>query len=254
MVDLHYKISGRGEPVIILHGLFGMLDNWQSIANRLQEHFMVILVDLRNHGRSPHTPTHAYAEMAEDVVHVMDQEGIPAAHIIGHSMGGKVAMQIAIDFPVRLNKLIVVDIGPKAYPAGHDDIFEALFAVNLSEIHYRADAEKILLERMSNYGVRQFLLKNLQRNADGTYSWRFNLAVLYQEYMKIRGEIGGETTNVPALFIRGGDSDYITDADWISINGKFPNAYLETIPHAGHWVHADQPEALYGVVKQFLLL
>lgn len=254
MIDLHYKISGRGEPLIILHGLFGMLDNWQTIANRLQDYFLVILVDLRNHGRSPHTNTHSYAEMAEDVVHLLDKEGISAVNVLGHSMGGKVAMQMAFDFPERVRKLIVVDIGPKAYPAGHDEIFDALKAVNLSEVNYRADAEKILLEKIANYGVRQFLLKNLQRNGDGSYSWKFNLAVLYQEYMQIRGAVTGDAAEIPTLFIRGGDSDYISNADWEEIFKLFPQARLETIPNAGHWVHAEQPDALYGVVKQFLML
>jgi esterase len=254
MLDLHFKALGQGEPLIVLHGLFGMLDNWQTIGTELSERNMVYLVDQRNHGKSPHAPQMNYSLMAEDIVHLMNREGITSATILGHSMGGKTAMQTAIEFPDRVNKLIVADIAPKGYPPGHDEIFEALYSIDLAKVHYRSDAEDVLLQKIEDFGVRQFLLKNLQRNKDGTYSWKMNLDVLRDDYAHIRGPVSTDNYNGPSLFIRGERSGYILDEDWPAIQEQFPMAKLETIEDAGHWVHADQPDKLFNHVLRFMLL
>lgn len=253
MAVLHFKSSGKGEPLIILHGLFGMLDNWQTIANRLDNRYLVYLVDLRNHGRSPHMESMTYPEMAEDIVQLMDAEGIPAANILGHSMGGKVAMQLAFDHPLRVQKLIVADIGPKGYPPGHDQIFEALDAVVLPAVTQRRDAEEMMQQVLHDPGIILFLMKNLQRHTDGSYGWRMNLEVIREQYSSIRGPVSGESFHDPALFIRGSRSDYIPENDWPAIQELFPLAALVTIPDAGHWVHADQPDMLLNEVVRFLL-
>lgn len=254
MLELHFKALGQGEPLIILHGLFGMLDNWQTLGSALSERNMVYLVDQRNHGRSPHAPQMSYPLMAEDLIHLMNREGISSATLLGHSMGGKTAMQAAIEFPERIKGLIVADIAPKGYPPGHDEIFEALYTIDLSAVSYRSDAEKILLDKIESFSVRQFLLKNLQRNKDGSYSWKMNLDVLRDDYAQIRGPVSSETYNGPTIFIRGDRSDYILDDDWPAIQDQFPMAKLETIEEAGHWVHADQPDELLKLVNNFILL
>ncbi|MFN3939804.1 MAG: alpha/beta fold hydrolase [Chitinophagales bacterium] len=253
-MKLHYKVSGNGEPLIILHGLFGMLDNWQTIANALEKDFAVYLIDQRNHGRSPHDPVHTYAAMANDLYAFFIQTGISSAHILGHSMGGKTAMQFALMHPNEVKKLIVVDIGMKRYAGGHNAIFDALLSVDLSQIHYRSDAEKILLERIPDFGVRQFLLKSLQRNPDGTYQWKFNLHGLKENYEpNILAEISAmHVFNGEVLFIKGENSDYLNPSDFTDIQLLFPNAKMQEIPGTGHWVHADQPEKLIACIKEFL--
>lgn len=253
-MKLNYKASGNGEPLIILHGLFGMLDNWQTIANTLEKDFTVYLIDQRNHGRSPHSDTHNYTAMANDLYDFFIQIGITSAYILGHSMGGKTAMQFALTHPNEVKKLIVVDMGIKAYLAGHDTIFEALNAIDLSTIRYRSDAEKVMLDRIPEFGVRQFLLKSLHRNSDGTYSWKFNLDALYNNYYtNILSAIN--STHVfagPTLFLSGENSDYITSADWPEIQLLFPAAGWEIIKDAGHWVHADRPKELVDAIVNFI--
>lgn len=254
-MKLHYKVSGQGEPLVILHGLFGMLDNWQTIANNLEQDFTVYLVDQRNHGRSPHSEVHTYPAMANDLYDFFIQTGITSANILGHSMGGKTAMQFALTHPNEVKKLIVVDIGIKRYSGGHDEIFEALLSVDLTQVHYRSDAEKILVERIPDFGVRQFLLKSLQRNHDGTYQWKFNLHTLKENYeSNILTEISamhvftGET-----LFVKGGNSDYLSQSDFADIQLLFPIAKLIEVPNAGHWVHADQPQKLVELIRTFII-
>jgi pimeloyl-ACP methyl ester carboxylesterase len=192
-----------------------------------------------------------YSLMAEDIVHLMNKEGIASAHILGHSMGGKTAMQTAIEFPERVKKLIVIDISPFGYPAGHDEIFDALYSIDLANVSYRSDAEKILLDKIESFGVRQFLLKNLQRNKDGSYSWKMNLDVLRDDYAFIRGPVSKEVYRGETLFLRGGNSNYITDEDWESIQLQFPNSQLSTIQNAGHWIHAEQPQDVIEQVLRF---
>lgn len=252
-MELNYKHLGEGAPLIILHGLFGTLDNWQSIGKKLAEQFSVYLIDQRNHGRSPHVPVHDYPALAEDVCTFMAEQGLPSANLLGHSMGGKVAMEFSLQYPEMTDKLIVVDIAPKQYTGGHEHIFQALMALDLSAIDERGEAEAALGRFIEEKGTLQFLLKNLSRNKDGHFEWKMNLPVLYRYYQEImgppvaRGYFPGDT-----LFVRGGRSDYILDSDWPHMHACFPNAKLLTIPGAGHWVHADAPEALFVAVEAFL--
>lgn len=253
MLDLNYKSFGQGDPIIILHGLFGTADNWQTVGKKLAEHYTVYLVDQRNHGRSPHHPQMTYADMAEDLHHFMESHWIFKAHIIGHSMGGKTAMQFAWMYPDMVEKLIVVDIAPKAYPGGHEEIFRAMQKLELSQIESRSEAEEALKADISSLGIRQFLLKNLSRKKEGGYRWKMNLDALWTHYDDILAQPPhkGAYTG-PALFIRGGKSRYIQEADEALIQKEFPGARVATIEEAGHWVHAEAPKALLQQVHTFL--
>jgi esterase len=253
MLDLNYKSFGQGDPIIILHGLFGTADNWQTVGKKLAEHYTVYLVDQRNHGRSPHHPQMTYVDMAEDLHHFMEAHWIFKAHIIGHSMGGKTAMQFAWMYPDMVEKLIVVDIAPKAYPGGHEEIFRALQKLDLSQAESRSDAEEALKADISSLGIRQFLLKNLSRKKEGGYQWKMNLDALWGHYDDILAQPPhkGEYTG-PALFIRGGKSHYIQEADEALIQKEFPGAKVATVEEAGHWVHAEAPKALLQQVHTFL--
>jgi len=254
-MQLNYKIIGQGKPLIILHGLFGMLDNWQSIAKSLETDFTLYLVDQRNHGKSPHSNEHSYKLMAADLKEFMMQQGISQSNIMGHSMGGKTAMQFALDDPEMVDKLIVVDMGIKRYSGGHDTIFDALQSIKPALIHSRSDAEKQLSLFIQNNSIRQFLLKNLSRSADGNYNWKFNLSALSINYEN--NILDGITAEIQfegdTLFLRGSKSDYILNTDWDSIQTLFPAAKLKTVEDAGHWVHADQPEQLISYIKSFLI-
>ena len=251
-MKLNFKVSGEGEPVLILHGLLGSLDNWQTIARKMSEKFKVYIIDQRNHGKSPHSSEMNYKVMADDVVELMDDENIPSAFVIGHSMGGKTAMQLAAEHPERVEKLVVVDIAPKEYEAGHDKIFEALYSLNLGDIQSREDADEMLAKKISDYGIRQFLLKNLSREKEG-FEWKINLEDIHQNYDKITSEIHfAWPFDKPVLFIRGGKSDYITEADFDQIHSLFPNSEIKTIKEAGHWVHAEAPDQILEIVSKFL--
>lgn len=253
-MQLNFKKSGEGEPLIILHGLFGMLDNWQTAAKEFEKHNKVYLIDQRNHGKSPHTAEHSYRIMSGDLLEFFEQQGIESANILGHSMGGKTAMQFAVDHAAHVKKLIVVDMGIRQYAPGHDKIFDALFAIDLNTIHYRSDAEKILLEKIPDFGTRQFILKNLTRETDGTYNWKFNLKSIYDNYNEfiLAPVAATHVFNGDTLFIRGEHSDYIQDSDWPAVKDIFPKASLVTVKGAGHWVHADKPQDLIKIVSGWL--
>ncbi|MEM9887027.1 MAG: alpha/beta fold hydrolase [Bacteroidota bacterium] len=254
MLELNYKSFGQGEAVIILHGLFGTLDNWQSIAKKLAEEYYVFLIDQRNHGRSPHVVGLSYPLMANDLHDFMSQNWIHRAHVIGHSMGGKTAMQFALDYPDMLEKLVVVDIAPKAYEGGHELILNALEALQLIQIQNRKMAEKELFNLgIVDLGVRQFLLKNLTRNKTGGYRWKMNLAEISKHYQNILANIESqEQFDGATLFIRGEQSDYILDSDETILKQYFPHSKLSTVKDAGHWVHASQPVALLDLLFEFL--
>ncbi len=252
-MQLHYKVSGTGPPLIILHGLFGMLDNWQTVARALENNFTVYLIDQRNHGKSPHIATHTYPEMAADLASFFSQHSISSAYVTGHSMGGKTAMQFALDYPEKVKKIIVVDMGVKRYPGGHDAIFDALQSFDPGHISTRSEAEKMLMHRIPDQGTRQFVLKNLTREQDGTYHWKFNLPALTENYISgILAPVTGSPSAIPALFIRGENSNYIPDSDWNGIQKLFPVSALVTISGAGHWVHADRPLQLINEISLFL--
>jgi pimeloyl-ACP methyl ester carboxylesterase len=250
---LNHKIIGEGEPVIIMHGLFGMLDNWQSVAKMLSEKYMVILVDLRNHGKSFHSEDWSISVMAEDVRIFMEENWIYHASILGHSMGGKVAMELALKEPDLVDKLIVVDIAPKAYAPGHDQIFDALNSIPIDQISSREEATEILSSKIDQLGIVHFLLKNIARKKEGGYRWKMNLQTITENYdtiieaTKISETYDGET-----LFIRGSDSNYILKEDEDLIKRIFTNAQIKTIEGAGHWVHADKRDEFVKVVESFL--
>jgi len=251
-MKLNYKRFGEGEPLIILHGLLGMLDNWQGPGKLLADQFDVIIVDLRNHGHSPHSDEHSYALMVEDVLELMDELDLDDAHILGHSMGGKVAMTLAQNCPKRVKKLVVADIGPRYYAPHHQRIFAALNAVDLDALERRTDTEDYMKPHISEPGIRQFLMKSLYHPERGKFGWRFNLESLYNNIENVgqateEMDFEGET-----LFIRGGNSEYIRDEDWPDIKVLFPHGYLITIDGAGHWLHAEKPQEFVDAVIDFL--
>ncbi len=253
MISLNFKTYGQGNPIIILHGLFGTLDNWQTIARQLSKEYLVYLVDQRNHGRSPHTEDFNYSLLAEDLKNFMESEGMSQATIIGHSMGGKTAMQFAVSYPEMVTSLIVVDIAPKTYKGGHQEIFDALLAIELEKIENRKMADEQLMKKIPDIGVRQFLLKNLTRNKEGGYRWKMNLPAIYKNYQHILDNILlDEAYTGSSLFIRGERSGYIKEADKLLIRSTFPKAQVITIPNAGHWVHAEAPKVLLSTFEDFM--
>jgi len=251
-MELYAREFGQGSPVLILHGLFGFSDNWQTIAKGLAANHTVVTPDLRNHGRSPQVPGHSYPEMAEDIRAFLEARWIFTTSVIGHSMGGKVAMQLALHYPDMVDRLVVVDIEPGQADDNQSDIFAALLGLDLTKITTRQEAELYLMERVADLGTRQFLLKNITRNDNGSYTWKMNLPVLWQHYTDILGPVTGEAFDKPTLFIRGSRSDYIKDSDLPAIKTLFPQAQLVTIEGAGHWVHADKPAELLSIIQDFL--
>lgn len=251
--QLFSKITGQGPAIIILHGLLGTSDNWQTIANRLSDDFTVCLLDLRNHGRSFHADTFNYEVMVEDVLQFMQDHWINSASIIGHSMGGKVAMNLALKEPDMVGKLIVADIGIKTYPPGHLHIFDALRKIDLDTLKDRKTAQDFLMSELHDSGVVHFLLKNLSREKNGQFAWKMNLDGIIKNYDQImQGIHTGEVFISPTLFVKGSNSRYILDEDQAEILKIFPNAIFSTIPGAGHWLHADQPELFLKVCYDFL--
>ncbi len=253
-MDLNYKKIGDKEPtLIILHGLFGSLDNWMTLARRFSEFATVYLVDARNHGQSPWSDTFNYQVMAEDLHHFIEQHHIHNPVILGHSMGGKTAMQFAMNYPQRLQKLIVVDIAPKSYPVHHRQIIDALLKLQNTELTSRKQADEILSQDIDNFAIRQFLLKNLYWKDKNRLALRFNLEVINRN-IEIIGQ-GLENVHPfekPTLFIRGKLSNYITEQDYTLIKQIFPNAKIVTFEKAGHWVHAEAPQLFFETVKEFL--
>lgn len=252
-MQLNLQISGSGAPLIILHGLFGTLSNWSGQIKVLAEHFTVYAVDLRNHGRSPHTDTISYPLMAADIIELMDQQGLTSAHILGHSMGGKVAMQLALNYPNRVDKLIIVDIAPVQYPNHHGDVFEGLKAVKLNNLKSRSEADQQLSQHISESAVRQFLLTNLYRNEAKQFAWRMNISALEAGYDNISQAPTGNTFNHPVLFIKGEKSDYITPDYRDQILTLFPKADYRMIQGSGHWPHAEKATIFTKLVLNYLM-
>ena len=247
---------GNGEPVIILHGVFGMLDNWQIFAKKLADEFWVSTIDLRNHGRSPHSDIFNYEVMISDVIEFLNNNHIKQPHIIGHSMGGKLAMHLALEHPEYINKLVIVDIGIKKYISRHDEIFKALCSLNLKSYQKREEIDRDLKKTISNWNIRQFLMKNINRNKDKEgFKWKMNLNIIKDNYETIIQKITSDFTfEGDTIFIKGENSDFILEKDKPEILDLFPNAKFETIPNAGHWVHAEQTDKLIKITKDFLKL
>jgi esterase len=252
-MKLFHKIYGNGgRPIIILHGLFGMLDNWHRIANALSDEFRVITVDQRNHGHSPHSDEMNYQLMSEDLRELMDDLELENAIIVGHSMGGKTVMTFSDMFPERVDKLVVVDIAPKTYMPGHRLYFEALKALDFEEIKNRKEAEMQLEEYESNFAIRQFLLKNMVRNPEGGYMLKMNLEGIERAYPEIIGTVDFQKRFFGSvLFIKGEKSRYIQDQDWINILDRYPNSELVSIANSGHWVHAENHEDFVKSLREF---
>jgi len=257
-VDLHYRRLGTpgATPVVILHGLFGASDNWGSIGKELAEPtngaapMDVLLVDLRDHGRSPHTEGSSYPLMAADVHALVTGLGLKEIVLVGHSMGGKAAMLFAQRWPGLLKHLVVIDISPKEHANNHAHIIEALRTADLSPGRTRKDIESHIAQRVKEPGVVQFLLKNLYWKDEGQLNWRMNVEGLRRDLDAILASIGPETVRVPALFVRGGQSDYILREDIPAIQEQFVNSRVETVPFAGHWVHAQAPDEVVAWIRE----
>ena len=250
---LHHKEIGEGKPLVILHGLFGTSDNWQTHAKKLGEYYRVILVDQRNHGHSPWSEDFTYEHLADDLERLIIHLGIDQFTLIGHSMGGKTAMYYSQKYPTRLEKMVIVDIGIKQYPMHHNEIIKGIKSLDLATISSRSTAEQAMIPFVDSYGVRQFLLKNLYWVEKGKLAWRMNVDVLEREMEEILAPIPNIEVWTPTLFLRGAMSNYILDEDWDAIEEIFPDATLKTIENAGHWVHSEQPDEFIEKVLGFII-
>ncbi|MEO6883646.1 MAG: alpha/beta fold hydrolase [Bacteroidia bacterium] len=255
-MKLFFRKYGQGQPIIILHGLFGASDNWQTLGKKLAENYEVYLVDLRNHGHSPQSEIWNYEVMSADLLELINDEKIQNPIVIGHSMGGKAAMYFALQHPDKVKKLVVIDISPKFYAVHHQQILDALQAVDLEKMTSRKQAEEIISKFISDVSTKQFLLKNLywREDAPDKLAWRFNLNVIAKNI----NEVGMETPlpkkpleNLSTLFIRGEKSHYISESDFELVKKYFFDVEIKTISGAGHWIHADQPQQSYDVLIAF---
>jgi len=250
---LHFKTFGSGPAVILLHGLFGSSDNWHPVAQRLAGRFQVFALDQRNHGHSPHSGEMNYLLMAEDLNEFFTAHGIARAVVMGHSMGGKTAMQFALHFPEKVEKLLIEDMAPRAYEPSHKPVFGALMALDLAAFESRKVMEEALAPEIPNILLRRFLLKNLAQDTNGKFFWKVNLRGLADNYPRLGEAVACSVPfEKPALFIRGGKSKYFTEADELLVQELFPKAVVKTIPEAGHWIHADQLEAFMALALDFL--
>jgi esterase len=250
---LHFKESGQGRAVVLLHGMLGSSDNWHYISQRLAEKFQVFNLDQRNHGQSPHSDEMDYPLMAADVNRFFIARGIESAAVIGHSMGGKTAMQFALQFPERVERLVVADMAPRAYAPAHDHIFQALLALDLPSFQTRQQIEDALAHEIPNLVLRRFLLKNLGRDSAGGFIWKTHVQGIAENYARLREPLDvARSFGKSTLFLRGEKSDYINDGDKAMILALFPAAQIQTIAGAGHWLHADQPEEFLRLVVDFL--
>ena len=252
-MKLNYREIGSGQPLIILHGLFGSSDNWQTQAKKFAVYFRVILVDLRNHGHSNWDPDTSYHAMASDIIELIHALNLEKIILVGHSMGGKVAMLTTQLNPKLIDKLIVVDMGIKGYPPHHQHILEGIHAVKLDGVSSRSEADKELNKYIQSEGIKQFLLKNLYWKEKGQLAWRMNVAVLEASMDQILEPIPETEVFTPTLFIRGELSNYILDEDISDIENLFPDSQYITISQAGHWVHAEKPDEFVDAVLGFCL-
>ena len=251
---LYSNIIGEGKPFIILHGFLGMGDNWKTLGQQFSEKgFQVHLIDQRNHGKSFHDEEFSYEVMTKDLKHYCESYGLDDIVLLGHSMGGKTAMLFATNYPKMVSKLIVADISPRYYPVHHDRILEGLSALDFNQIKTRGQADKELSKYISDFGIRQFLLKNIDRVDKDTLGLKLNLEVLTREVsevgepLPIHSRFEGDT-----LFLRGDRSEYIAVQDESIVKNHFPKAEIVTITNAGHWLHAENPADFFDEVMRFL--
>jgi esterase len=248
-MQLHYQTTGEGQPLVLIHGLFGSADNWGIIAKHFAQHFQVISIDLRNHGRSPHSESQTYVDMADDLLQLCDTLGLEQIHLLGHSLGGKVAMQFATQYPERVSKLIVVDMAMRAYADEHTQLIDAMQAVDLNILKSRSEVDKELNGPIPNLMVRQFLLTNLVKTGE-QLQWRINPPALKENYEKLISAISAHFEK-PSLFIRGERSHYVNESDVAEIHSQFADAEIISLP-TDHWVHAEQPQLFIQTVERFL--
>ncbi|MCE3280370.1 MAG: alpha/beta hydrolase fold containing protein [Bacteroidetes bacterium] len=253
-MKLHFRKFGQGQPMIILHGLFGQSDNWNSLGKQFAESgFEVYVVDQRNHGLSPHSDEWSFQFMSDDLAELIKDNNLRNVILIGHSLGGKTVMLYTLQNPSRVDKLIVADIAPKYYPPHHQSVLAGLNAVDFNTVKTRREAEDILTAHLPDFGTRQFLLKNIYWKEDGKLDWRFNLKVISENMENVGADIPqSDSVDVPALFIRGANSNYILDEDIDTIQELFPRMMLGTIEGAGHWVHAEKPKEFFESVINFV--
>ncbi|TDO13780.1 MULTISPECIES: alpha/beta fold hydrolase [Halomonas] len=252
-IDLHFTDSGGGgTPLVVVHGLLGSADNWRSHLKQWQRRHRVIAVDLRNHGRSPHVAGMGYEAMAEDILALLDRLAVASVHLLGHSMGGKVAISLARLAPSRVASLIVADIAPISYGHDHDRVFAALRRVEAGKPTNRREADVLLAEHVEESAVRLFLATNLERDDEGILRLRIGLDEIQEDYETIMGEPAGEGAyEGPTLVLRGTHSPYVTDEMLPVLREVLPRAEIETL-EAGHWLHAEQPQAFQAAVNAFL--
>lgn len=266
-MELFYRNFGEGPPLIIVHGLYGASDNWLSIGKALAGNFDVYLIDQRNHGQSPHSDTHNYPAMMDDLIRFMDRHDLRKAILVGHSMGGKTVMFLAEAYPERVDSLIVIDIAPttchpddhSSQARTHTEIVNGMLSVDFSQVKNREDVDDQLARTIHSRRIRSFLMKNVSRSPEGNYLWKLNAPVIGKELPSIFEGIdlskyspGTGITGFPVLFIRGENSDYITDDCIPDIKQIFPMAEIATIPKTGHWLHAEQPDLLVKTIRYFL--
>lgn len=251
---LYSKIEGSGKPFVIMHGFLGMSDNWKTLGTQFAESgFEVHMLDLRNHGRSVQSEVFNYQMMVDDVVQYCQEKELSSIYLLGHSMGGKVAMFTATQFPDLVEKLIVADIGVKYYRPHHDEILEGLAAVDFSKKPSRSDVEEILTPYIADFGTRQFLMKSLYWKEPGQLAYRFNLDAFIANKDMIGDALSQDAVfEKPTLFLKGANSRYILDSDTEEIKKHFPKAEIEVIANAGHWLHAENPTDFYDATMQFL--
>jgi esterase len=252
-MQLHFQAHGEGIPLILIHGFLGSSDNWRSMSSRLAADYRVYAVDLRNHGRSPHSRVMNYPIMAQDLREFIDDHRLASPFVLGHSMGGKVAMELALQDPKPVDKLVIVDIAPKSYPSMHGQLLAALRGLPLLAYQSFGEIDTALAAAIPEQPVRQFLLKNLIRDPHQGFRWRIALDAIVENYDELTKAVTGEYPfTKPACFIRGGRSNFLVEEDTPLIRRDFPHAEFTTIASAGHWVHVDAPDEFYRIVTGFL--
>lgn len=252
---LNHKITEeKNKTLLIIHGLFGSLDNWQTLAKKWSEHFRVLSIDVRNHGRSFHTESMTFEDMCQDIMKLLDHYKIKKVSILGHSMGGKIAMDFVAVFPQYINELIVADVAPYQYDAHHKEVFEVLDSMNFGQFTNRSEIEHFIVSKLPNdRATAQFILKNIKRNEETLrFEFKFNLKTLKSSYNYLIERIAPKGFEGKTLFLAGEHSDYITANTSSLLFELYPNAEIEIIPNAGHWIHADNPEAVYEKVLNFV--
>lgn len=256
-MKLYSNSIGKGQPLIIAHGLYGSSDNWLSIARELQDDFEIHMLDMRNHGRSPHSNTHDYASMAQDIMEYVENYKLNNIVLLGHSMGGKASMLFTLQNPELVDYLLVADIAPKNYQdhtLGHKKILETLQTIDLKKVKTRTEVANILDPIFQNKRITQFVLKNLTRQEDKSFKWDLNIPILLANLDNIVGGIddwNNYYVKTPTLFLKGEHSPYLTLEDNFLIRKYFQNSEITTIPNAGHWLHAEQPELIIKTILYF---